>query len=228
MTHLYDTEEPNVISQELLRRSVLLQGPEGETGRLAKEEGIEFSAVRHLRLDFQSEAKGVGLVATATQHTPSSTDILRIENLWQFCGLQKLQLDNNIIENIDGLETLVQLEWLGKKDTSYSVCSYHKHLYFSVDLSFNNIAEVGTGLEALVHLQDLSLAHNQLTDISGFQNLSQLQSLSLASNKLDTLEQVHSTWLMCVSLQCHSLAGEQTATTVQPSIPQPVREPTGL
>lgn len=68
MTHLYDTEEPNVISQELLRKSVLSQGPEGEAGRLAKEQEIEFSAVRRLRLDFQSEAKGVGLVATATQH----------------------------------------------------------------------------------------------------------------------------------------------------------------
>ena len=55
MTHLYDTVEPNVLSRELLRGCVLAQGPEGEAGRLAKEEGIEFSAVRHLRLDFQSE-----------------------------------------------------------------------------------------------------------------------------------------------------------------------------
>lgn len=67
---------------------------------------------------------------------------------------------------------------------------------FSADLSFNNIAEVGPGLQALVNLRDLSLAHNQLTDISGFQNLCQLQSLSLASNKLDTLEQVQSTQLV--------------------------------
>lgn len=62
---------------------------------------------------------------------------------------------------------------------------------FPADLSFNNIAEVGTGLQSLVNLRDLSLAHNQLTDISGFQSLCQLQSLSLANNKLDTLEQVH-------------------------------------
>ena len=67
---------------------------------------------------------------------------------------------------------------------------------FSADLSFNNIAEVGTGLQALVNLRDLSLAHNQLTDISGFQTLCELQSLSLASNKLDILEQVQSTLLV--------------------------------
>lgn len=54
MTHLYNTEEPSLISHELLRRSVLEQGPEGEAGRLAAQEGIEFSSVRHLRLDYQS------------------------------------------------------------------------------------------------------------------------------------------------------------------------------
>lgn len=199
MTHLYDTEEPNVISQELLRKSVLSQGPEGEAGRLAKAEDREFSAVRHLRLDFQSEDKGVGLVATETQqYTPSCTDILRIENLWQFSGLRKLQLDNNIIEKIDGLETLVHLEWLGEgMERSVCVCVHVTNVgVLSADLSFNNIPEVGTGLQALVNLKDLSIAHNQLTNISGFQNLCQLQSLSLASNKLDTLEQVQSTWLM--------------------------------
>ena len=44
----------------------------------------------------------------------SSADILRIENLSQFAALKKLQLDNNIIEKIDGLECLVNLEWLGE------------------------------------------------------------------------------------------------------------------
>lgn len=39
---------------------------------------------------------------------------MRIENLWQFRNLEKLQLDNNIIEKIEGLDTLVHLEWLGR------------------------------------------------------------------------------------------------------------------
>ena len=30
-----------------------------------------------------------------------------------FTGLTKLQLDNNIIEKIEGLDTLVNLQWLG-------------------------------------------------------------------------------------------------------------------
>lgn len=67
----------------------------------------------------------------------SFADILRIENLWQFTNLRKLQLDNNIIEDMYGLDKLTQLEWL--------------------DLSFNNI-EIISGLEKLVNLKDRSLA----------------------------------------------------------------------
>lgn len=41
-------------------------------------------------------------------------DILCIDNLWQFENLRKLQLDNNFIEKIEGLENLTHLVWLGK------------------------------------------------------------------------------------------------------------------
>lgn len=43
-----------------------------------------------------------------------STEILKIEHLWQFTSLTKLQLDNNIIEKIEGLENLTNLVWLGE------------------------------------------------------------------------------------------------------------------
>ncbi len=43
------------------------------------------------------------------------TDILRIDNLWSFTNLRKLQLDNNMIEKIENLHMLVHLEWLGKQ-----------------------------------------------------------------------------------------------------------------
>ena len=56
MSHLYDTIEPNVINEALLRQCIVEQGPEGEAGRLAKLEGIDFLEVTHLRLDFQSMA----------------------------------------------------------------------------------------------------------------------------------------------------------------------------
>lgn len=46
------------------------------------------------------------------------SDILRIDNLWQFESLQKLQLDNNNIEKIEGLENLTRLVWLGEAPRS--------------------------------------------------------------------------------------------------------------
>lgn len=42
-------------------------------------------------------------------------DILKIDNLWSLVNLTKLQMDNNIIERIEGLDMLVNLEWLGMK-----------------------------------------------------------------------------------------------------------------
>ena len=40
--------------------------------------------------------------------------ILTIENLRHFTGLVKLQLNNNFIERIEGLDYLENLQWLGK------------------------------------------------------------------------------------------------------------------
>ena len=42
-------------------------------------------------------------------------DILKIDNLWSLVNLTKLQMDNNIIERMEGLDMLVNLEWLGMK-----------------------------------------------------------------------------------------------------------------
>lgn len=49
-------------------------------------------------------------------------DILQIANLWQFENLTKLQLDNNIIEKIEGLESLIHLVWLGKTQADEAGC----------------------------------------------------------------------------------------------------------
>ena len=52
---MYGSVEPNVISEDLLRECVIDQGPQGEAGRLAKLEGINFDEVEELRLDFKSK-----------------------------------------------------------------------------------------------------------------------------------------------------------------------------
>lgn len=54
MSRLYDTVEPSVIDEQMLQLAVEEQGPKGEAGKIAKREGIDFSDVRSLRLDFKS------------------------------------------------------------------------------------------------------------------------------------------------------------------------------
>ena len=55
MTRLYDTFEPAVLNESLLLDAVREQGPRGEAGRVAREEGIAFEEVTELKLDFKSE-----------------------------------------------------------------------------------------------------------------------------------------------------------------------------
>lgn len=50
----YDTNEPAVIDDSMLQTAIEEQGPKDEPGRIAKTEGIEFSRVKELRLDFRS------------------------------------------------------------------------------------------------------------------------------------------------------------------------------
>lgn len=53
---------------------------------------------------------------------PVALDILQIANLWPLENLTKLQLDNNFIEKIEGLETLVHLVWLGEIQAEEGGC----------------------------------------------------------------------------------------------------------
>uniref|UniRef100_A0A4W3IAT2 Dynein regulatory complex subunit 3 n=1 Tax=Callorhinchus milii TaxID=7868 RepID=A0A4W3IAT2_CALMI len=96
-------------------------------------------------------------------------DILKIDNLWQFKTLTKLQMDNNIIEKIEGLETLINLVWL--------------------DLSFNNI-EIIEGLDGLINLEDLTLYNNRISHIENMDSLANLQIFSIGNNHLNQLENI--------------------------------------
>lgn len=53
---------------------------------------------------------------------PVALDILQIANLWPLENLTKLQLDNNVIEKIEGLESLVHLVWLGEIQAGEGEC----------------------------------------------------------------------------------------------------------
>lgn len=83
--------------------------------------------------------------------------------------LQKLQLDNNIIEEIRGLDHLVNLQWL--------------------DLSFNRIKKI-QGLEHLVNLTDLSLFQNSISVLEGMDTLSKLNYFSVGNNSIASSDSV--------------------------------------
>ncbi|MEE6497808.1 hypothetical protein FKM82_002869 [Ascaphus truei] len=59
MSRLYDTIEPNVINDEMLKKMVEEQGPKEEAGRIAKLEGIDFKDVTSLHLDFKRKRSKV-------------------------------------------------------------------------------------------------------------------------------------------------------------------------
>lgn len=115
-------------------------------------------------------------------------DILKIDNLFSFANLTKLQLDNNLIENIEKLDHLVNLQWLGKLSVHTCLVALKKRT-FLLDLSFNNIEKIN-GLENLVNLTDLSLHHNHITKLEGLDTLTKLDVLSIGDNLLPTLEDV--------------------------------------
>nr|XP_045363280.1 dynein regulatory complex subunit 3 isoform X1 [Camelus bactrianus] len=182
--------EPRVMDDDMLKLAVGEQGPRDEAGQLAKQEGILFKDVLSLQLDFQN--------------------ILRIDNLWQFENLRKLQLDNNTIEKIEGLEKLTRLVWLEQGSVDLNPGpeaerpSWRGHgaaggrspptqaqtpRPSSADLSFNNIETI-EGLDTLVNLEDLSLFNNRIAKIDSLDALVKLQVLSLGNNRIGNLMKI--------------------------------------
>lgn len=54
MSRLYDTVEPSVIDDSMLKQTIEEQGPQEEAGNIAKKDGIFYEEVESLRLDFKS------------------------------------------------------------------------------------------------------------------------------------------------------------------------------
>jgi hypothetical protein len=98
---------------DMLQHAVESLRADGENQLIPKDEKLDYSEVDAIRLDFRSKKH--------SSHSKQNKnlvflllDILRMENLWLFSNLTKLQMDNNIIERIEGLDTLQKLTWLGK------------------------------------------------------------------------------------------------------------------
>lgn len=158
MSRLYDTVEPTVIDDAMLRSTIEEQGPQEEAGNIAKKDGIVYEEVQALRLDFKN--------------------ILRVENLWQFENLVKLQLDNNVIERIEGLENLVNLVWLDLSFNNIEKIEGLDNLTKLKDISlFNNQITKIDNMSTLDNLEVFSIGNNQLSDYSNILYLRQFKIL---------------------------------------------------
>lgn len=129
----------------------------------------EIWQLTHLSLSFKSKFNDRSILEfCVTVARCFSADIVEIDNLVGIETLVKLQLDNNIITRIQGLESLTQLKWL--------------------DLSFNLIEEI-EGIETLVNLEDLSLFQNRIKKLQNLDTLEKLNVLSVGNNQIDSLDE---------------------------------------
>ncbi|KAM6250050.1 dynein regulatory complex subunit 3 isoform 2-T2 [Porphyrio hochstetteri] len=172
MSQSYNSIKPNVIDDEMVQKAVEELWPE-DTGKLAKQEGINFKAVTELQLSFRN--------------------ILQIDNLWQFENLTKLQLDNNIIKKIEALESLVHLVWLDLSFNNIEVIEGLDTLVKLQDLSlYNNRISRIEHMDTLQELQIFSIGNNNLTtmeDVIYLRRFKNLRTLNLSGNPFCDNEQ---------------------------------------
>ncbi|MCJ1394165.1 Protein phosphatase 1 regulatory subunit sds22 [Xylographa bjoerkii] len=103
--------------------------------------------------------------------------------------LQELDLYDNLISHIKGLDTLV---WLKSLDLSFNKIKHIKnigHLKELTDLYFvqNKIQKI-EGLEGLSRIRNLELAANRIREIENLDTLRSLQELWLGKNKITELK----------------------------------------
>ncbi|KAF3846426.1 hypothetical protein F7725_003504 [Dissostichus mawsoni] len=153
-----------LMNEDLLQRAILEQEPKDKGQGIANEEGTQLDEILKLCLEFRSCL---------------FTDILRIDHLWEFTSLARLNLNNNLIENIEGLDHLINLTWLGFiKDVV---------LKYEPNLSFNGI-ELIEGLESLQKLELLNLSDNKISVLENMETLERLTHFSIANNLLGELD----------------------------------------
>ncbi|ESN93314.1 hypothetical protein HELRODRAFT_89102, partial [Helobdella robusta] len=172
----YQRKEPGIIDSQLLTQLVFDQGPKDHAGVLAKEEGIDFEDVTHLRISFKN--------------------ILQIANLWNFSNLVKLQLDNNSISKIEGLDHMIHLRWL---DLSFNVITQIDNLNQLKNLRdltlYHNQITTLENMDELKNLEVLSIGRNKLQNIENviyLRNFKSLKSVNFSGNAFTSLNDYRS------------------------------------
>ncbi|XP_073351094.1 dynein regulatory complex subunit 3 [Pagrus major] len=166
MTGRWDKPEPILMDEEIVEEAALEQLSQDQAGRIAKAEGIDFTEILKLRLEYRN--------------------ILRIDHLWEFTSLAKLELNNNLIEKIEGLDRLVNLTWLNLSFNSIEKIEGLGSLRKLELLNLtNNQISVIENMDALEKLTHFCFANNclgQLDNVLYLRKFKNLFTLNLRGN----------------------------------------------
>lgn len=83
MSRPYDSMDPKVMDDDMLKAAVGEQGPQEEAGQLAKQEGILFKDVLSLQLDFQSKCLGARSVAWGSRASLTFSALFQIPRFYR-------------------------------------------------------------------------------------------------------------------------------------------------
>lgn len=115
---------------DYLKQKAVNQIPDEQAQKIANEDGIQYSDIHVLELDFKGETLNAKMspsrgkmLTFLVEVITFFAEIIKIESLWDFTSLVKLYLNNNLIEKIEGLEYLRNLKWLG--ETFTFILSFH-------------------------------------------------------------------------------------------------------
>ncbi len=140
-------------------------------------EHVLFKNKKYPVINFRLDLSGLGI-----------NDIKEITNLGDLKTVKLLDLHNNNITVINGLEKLCSLQILylqGNKIIEISGLNTLENLE-ELKLSNNNIKDI-TGLTHLKNLKILDLCNNEIESISGLESLTSLENLVLSDNKINKI-----------------------------------------
>ncbi|XP_044753735.1 dynein regulatory complex subunit 3-like [Coccinella septempunctata] len=157
---------PRAIDDEFLQEKLLELTRCGETGRLARIEGLPFEKAEIIHLDY--------------------CNILKLDHLWVLTNLRKLVLNNNLIDKIENIHMLIHLTHL---DLSFNRLTKIEGIETLVNLEQlslfdNQISEI-ENLETLQKLVIFSIGRNRIAERSSviyLRQLENLKSLNMAEN----------------------------------------------
>uniref|UniRef100_A0A3Q1HZ45 Dynein regulatory complex subunit 3 n=1 Tax=Acanthochromis polyacanthus TaxID=80966 RepID=A0A3Q1HZ45_9TELE len=144
-----DEPTPTTMDEEFLMETALKQHFPKQGWCLPKLKEIHSSEILKLRLDYKN--------------------IQNIDNLWDFTSLERLDLNSNCIEKIQGLDLLINLTW--------------------INLSFNRIEKI-EGLATLQKLELLDLSNNKISVIENVDTLENITHFFIANNLIEELDNV--------------------------------------